>query len=1507
VQLGLDPLAADATTTLQGRVVDATSTPVAGASAVVFDLFVGTTDATGFFSLPGIPVTLGPLTVVARAIQAGQTLEGASSSNTPVVNGVTDAGTIVISSLRFPAERLDANNFRFDVQQDLSILDGTASVYRGDFAANQGAFLVDIVAGGTPARFAGSAIRFTEVNGREIVVRQQNLAGLDVTRKVFIPLTGYFARYLEILSNPTSTPIVVDVRVLSNLRSLNGSPRIIATSSGDGLLDTSDPTNPDHWVVIDDNDDGDPFLVSTLPAIGFAFDGPTGVERAGMASFAVAASAPGQLAYQWSRVTIPPGGRVAYLHFAVQQTSRAAAQASVERLVQLPPEALTGLSPEEIAQIRNFAVPADGVSALAPLPSLNGTVTGRVLAGDGTTPVPAADVRFRSLNVLFGRTHIAASDAGGQFRFSSAFSEAGSSLAVPVDAFTLKATHPVTGVQAADAAGTFSGGQTTATRDLVFSGTGILQGLVRRHAGTPVTSGSVRVVGGTSSISTSVNVAADGRYVITGVPAGAVTLTASVPHPQGTGLTGAATASVVAGLVIAVDIPIEPTGTVRGTVRTATGSPVASLDIQLIRPAFRRVTRSDATGQFVFPDVPLGTFFVGAFEPNTNLFSGAQVTVTQDQTTTRDLTLIGFGAVQLQVNFAGGSPAPNSRLEIQEEVIRLRGFLPAGSTGADGRLTMNVPVGAFTIRAFHPTQTQSFTEVSGSIINHGDVVPVTVVLPAAGTVTGRVTFPNGAAAANVTVQAFGQDVPSRSALTDPNGSYTISGVVLPAGRSFTVRAVHPADSAVFRDATNNTLTTEGQTLAVTLTLPAVATVRVAVLKADNTPFAGVRVDIQDSLRTSFRFAGLTDASGTVSIPKVPEGGFIVRALDANTNTLFGTAAGTITPADDGQIVNVTLTAPPSGNVQGTVFAADGQTPVTFAAVQLFDAGSGQFLGSTSTTIAGFYQFAGVAAGTQGFTVRAHSPSDFTVTTQRTGAFATAGETVTLNLTLPISVIKGTVFLPDGVTVVPTSSVFVTQTDAAGDLRTFFPNRTLSRVGYTVVGVPPGDFIVTAQDPASGLAGTATGTVVDVAVPVVVNVVLQPSGVVTGTVVDAAGNAVPVAQVAVTSAEVPLTRTTQADAQGVYRFDRVALGTFTVRVLDPSTGITGSATRALAAAGETVTVNVNLPATGTVTGRIFGGDGTTPAPGAPVTVENYDQPGPSGVVFRTSSTADASGNYVAPGVPAGSVRVSGFDPTNAGLPGFAAGTLTPGATATIDVTLGTAVPFTFNLDGADGFRYDVGCRGELIDGGRADRALADAYDSAYFLRVNGPISSCLNVGRLEDDGREIVVGPAGAGGLSAVRKVFVPSAGGFARYLEVLTNPTDAPVTAAVEVRSGLGSDSFTRIVVDPSATTSTFAVTDADGICCRPVLAHVFGGPSARLSVGATQFANGNDLILYRWNVTIPAGQTVILMHFAVQRPIGDTAGAQAQAEALVNLTDSNALVGMSPAERSQVINFNVP
>jgi hypothetical protein len=147
-----------------------------------------------------------------------------------------------------------------------------------------------------------------------------------------------------------------------------------------------------------------------------------------------------------------------------------------------------------------------------------------------------------------------------------------------------------------------------------------------------------------------------------------------------------------------------------------------------------------------------------------------------------------------------------------------------------------------------------------------------------------------------------------------------------------------------------------------------------------------------------------------------------------------------------------------------------------------------------------------------------------------------------------------------------------------------------------------------------------------------------------------------------------------------------------------------------------------------------------------------------------------------------------------------------------------------------------------------------------------------------------------------------------RYLEVLKNSGLSPVTTSVIVSGNLGPDEETRIVVSPSATNFTYAITDQSGLCCDPLLAHVFSGVSPRFPVSAFQFTNTNDNIFYRWDsITVQPGQTVIFMHFAVQREPSDLVGTTAQAGSLRDLSDPNALTGMTDSEKAAVLNFNIP
>ena len=1502
--------------TVQGTVRNPDSTLANGVSITlrssnpqVGGFLSATSNSAGFYAITGVPT--GSFTVTA-SVPAQQLVAEASGQ-------IANDGSVAIvniqllnNAVNLPTNLWDASNFLFNVQSDGSILDGTSSVYEGDFGANRGAFLLDVIAAGTPNRFSGTGFGTTEQNGREIVIRQNALAGLNVTRKVFLPQDGYFARYLEILTNPGANPVTVDLRVTSNVRPFDGTPAIQASSSGDKTLDVSDPINPDRWVVIGDVFEGDPFLnCCFLPTLAFTFDGVGAADHAASATYTSNPNfSPGQLSVTWSNITIPAGATVAYMHFGAQQVSRASAAASADRLDQLSPEALAGLSPDEITEIRNFAVPSTGVSALAPLSALNGSVTGRVLAGDGTTTIPNATVRFHSNSLFYARTLQVNSAADGTYSFASSFDSNGNSFVIPLDAFTAQAIHPSNGIQSPLSTGGFTAPQTTAVQDVTFTNTGVVRGFVRRHTGVAVNNGSVELFGASFNF-TSIN--PDGSYVMTGVPPGVFNLQAETSVPQGgTDLFGRNIVAVIAGQASNANVSIQPTGTVTGTILTASGLPAPNVSVSLLGSTtfgfFERDIRTDASGNFTFFDIPAGLFTLRAFEPNTGAPTSVVLSVVQDQTTTQNLALIALGTVQVQVNFASGTPAANSQVDIFESS---RGFFAfTGFTDASGRMTIaNVPVGTFIVRGHHPSNGGIFTDVNGAVISDGQVVPITVVLPGTGVVTGRATFLNGTAAANAQIQIFGNNVPFTSTSADSNGLYTITQVV--AGRPFTLRAFDPRGFVGFREITNNVVPADGATLTINAVIPAQATVHVIVQQAANVPLANAQVDIMFAQDGFFRFAGTTDINGVVNFQHVPEGNFTVEAFSPNTGRFAGSATGVVTPADDGGSVNITITAPTTGNISGQVFAADGHTLLQ-TTVEVFDAANGNFLGETFSS-GGSYFISNVTAGGAGFRVEAFSPSDFSVFGQSTGVFTSFGQTVQVNVTVPVGIVRGVISYTDG-TGVPFPSVFVTQTDANGGSRSFFANTNGPDGSYTIAGPLVGDFIVTAQDSNSGLVQTASGTLSDISVPVIINVTLPPSGTVKGVVYDANGNPAPFGRVSLANAGMNRDAFTRVDFEGNFVFNHVALGRFTLQATDENFELFTTMRGNVVSDGDTVVLNPKLPAIGSVSGTVFNTDGVTPVVNAPVNIENLDSTGPEGFSYNFVRT-DANGNYSFGGVPVGTVHITTADPVTLGASGFGSGQVTAGQTATINVVLGHGFDFfdtrlfNFNLDGTSGYRYDIECDGEIQSGGRFDGTLTRGYSGGENLLFNGfnfnEFFPCLAGAQTAQREREIDYGPAGVSGLTVTRKVFSPAGGGFTRYLEVLSNATSEPVPVTPLIQSFLNTQGGITVLVAPSDTNNTYAVTGT-GFCCTPLLGAVFAGPGAAVPAGDLQFPNQQRSVSYDWNMTVPPGASVILMHFEIQRDTEDLSGMQAQAQALVNLTDPDEFTGMTDAEKAQVVNFNL-
>jgi hypothetical protein len=287
-----------------------------------------------------------------------------------------DPPDVVAASTTF-LTLMDGGGQRWDIQSSGYMSDGTSDAYDGMFFLSVGGV-------GFPSQASA-----TTQDARELVLGPSVLAGLNVTRKIYVDDAAAavsFTRYLEILSNPTAGPITVTVLISGNLGSDEGHNLISNSSSGDTAAGA-----PDFWVTTHQQA-GD-------PALGFLFPGATQVVKTG-----------DNLSYSFQNVVVPAGATVTILHWAFQNTgAQPTAVQEIDALLLPIPDADTlpdaffkGLSKAEVANgLVSFAGPgvAGGAGSVAPQATVT---TLNTATGESVVRVAASDGSFRAIFAQLG-------------------------------------------------------------------------------------------------------------------------------------------------------------------------------------------------------------------------------------------------------------------------------------------------------------------------------------------------------------------------------------------------------------------------------------------------------------------------------------------------------------------------------------------------------------------------------------------------------------------------------------------------------------------------------------------------------------------------------------------------------------------------------------------------------------------------------------------------------------------------------------------------------------------------------------------------------------------------------------------------------------------------------------------------------------------------------------------------------------------------------------------------
>ncbi len=654
----------------------------------------------------------------------------------------------------------DANNYDYPVQYPGgNIVHGELGVFRGDDEERRGGWSLEVGQAGTFDAFEAAAA-VEEDEGQEIVLDGlAHASGLQLGRKVFMHPDGYFVRYLEILTNPTGAPISVDVAVNTWMRGiiaaaggfpLSEPPLVVATSNGDSLLTVGGP-DADRWIATDVDLRNLPTFEELYPSVGHVFDGVGGALATTSGTYDILfEEALANLRTEWGGVQVPAGETVILMHFGIQQLGPQGVTAATERLAQLPPEALSGLSPEELARVANFDVPLDGVSVLEPLGLLDGIVEGLVLEGDGTTTVAFAEVRYRSDNPLWGRTRERKSDGSGFYQVSATAVSDGDRLVVPREPYTVDATHPVTRGNSPAYTGDFVDGNNLSTQAITFVDTSMVEGEVRfASSGNVVSFGTIQLRAVELLINLLHGIPTTGAFTFHGLPPEVYSLVARVPHAQGTDLIGAASAVVSeGGETVLANVFIPATGGVQGEVRFSFGPVAPFAEVQLQAPSFLRATSTDTGGGFQLLDVPVGAYSLRVRDPIAGFWRERPIVIVDGQIVVEDVTLFAFGTLDVAVHYPADSPAAGGPVAGAAVAVRMdlvgTSFNAKGTTDENGTAQAeNVYEGGFTLRVTHPQNPVITGLASGVIVNQGDQLAFDFELDYDDPPTVALTFPVG--------------------------------------------------------------------------------------------------------------------------------------------------------------------------------------------------------------------------------------------------------------------------------------------------------------------------------------------------------------------------------------------------------------------------------------------------------------------------------------------------------------------------------------------------------------------------------------------------------------------------------------------------------------------------------------------------------------------------------------------------------------------------------------------
>ena len=486
---------------------------------------------------------------------------------------------------------------------------------------------------------------------------------------------------------------------------------------------------------------------------------------------------------------------------------------------------------------------------------------------------------------------------------------------------------------------------TTTTVNLVLTpNPGSVSGQVTDMNSDPITGGSVmlHVLQGNIIIASTLT-DSSGSYLINNLPAGNYSLSVMAAGFQSAinSLTVVQGQTTTLNVVLAMD-----PGNLTGTVSDVNG-PVSGASVQLfVNTTLLATVLTDSNGGYSIANLAPGQYVLQVSASNhQSVIEG--VTIVADQTQEADVMLpLNPGSISgTLIDAVSGLPLVGFTVNISNNGT----LIATAITDANGNyLISGLAPDSYSVSALGPnyqTGTLSVTVLAGNTASANFSLQ-----SQPGSISGNVVDTNSNPLANVLIEALQGNNILATAMTDPSGNYSLTGlapgtyVVRASANSFQATLQGTLVAANAQTITNFTLQSQPGSLS--------GLIQDA---STQTPIAGANVFV---LQGGVQIAtALTQSDGTYSITGLPVGSYVVQA---NSNDYQINQQGILVTANSALTVNLSLSADP-GAVQGQILDQVTSQPISGATVTLFN--GSLFVTNGQTDINGNYLLNNLAPGT----------------------------------------------------------------------------------------------------------------------------------------------------------------------------------------------------------------------------------------------------------------------------------------------------------------------------------------------------------------------------------------------------------------------------------------------------------------------------------------------------------------------------------------------------------------